>query len=370
MRIVVAGALAAAPRQGGAAWAVLQYVLGFQDLGHDVLLLEPAPADAEVCAYFTTVTERFGLSGAAALLHPDGTASGLPAEAVRRWVVGSDLLVNLAGVLTDETVLAAVHRRVYVDLDPAFTQLWQAVDGVDMHLAGHDRHVTVGLEVGRDGCTVPTCGVAWWPTLPPVVLDRWPMAETPPTRGLTTVANWRSYGSIHHASVHYGQKVHSVRELIDLPRLVPHVRVEPAIGIDAAEETDLVALRTHGWLVADPIRVAGSPDAYRAFVGSSLGELGIAKAGYVRSACGWFSDRSACYLASGRPVIAQDTGWSAHLPVGEGLLAFSDAADAAAAANDVLGGYDRHRKAARAIAEEVLDARRVLPRLLEIAGGS
>jgi hypothetical protein len=328
MRIAVAGALAAAPRQGGAAWAVLQYVLGFRDLGHDVLLLEPAPADADVCRYFTTVTERFGLSGDAALMHPDGTTSGLPAEAVRRWVVGSDLLVNLAGVLTDEAVLAAVDRRLYVDLDPAFTQL------------------------------------------PPVVLDRWPIAETPPARGLTTVANWRSYGSIHHAGVHYGQKAHSVRELIELPRLLPEVRVEPAIGIDAAEAADLAALRTHGWLVVDPTRVAGSPDAYRAFVGSSLAELGIAKAGYVRSACGWFSDRSACYLASGRPVIAQDTGWSSHLPVGEGLLAFSDVAGAASAANDVLGGYDRHRKAARAIAEELLDARRVLARLLDIAGGS
>jgi hypothetical protein len=159
-----------------------------------------------------------------------------------------------------------------------------------------------------------------------------------------------------------------MRGLVHLPRGLPDVTFEPALAIDSSEWNDLSALAAGGWRWTDPLVVAGDASRYRQFVRSSSAELGVAKSGYVASRCGWFSDRSACYLACGRPVIAQDTGWTGLLPSGEGLLAFADAAEAAAGVAEVLGDYERHCKAARALACELFDARIVLTRLIEIAG--
>jgi glycosyltransferase involved in cell wall biosynthesis len=156
-----------------------------------------------------------------------------------------------------------------------------------------------------------------------------------------------------------------MRNLFDLPQRVPGVVFEPALGIDAGEARDLEALDRNGWHLIDPSLVTAGPDEYRGFVQQSLAEVGVAKSGYVSSQCGWFSDRSACYLASGRPVVAQDTGWRHYLPSGEGLLAFSDAAEAADGLAEILGNYRRHAKAARTIARELLDSRQVLSTLLE-----
>jgi hypothetical protein len=286
------------------------------------------------------------------------------------WSARADVLINLAGVLTDERLTEIVPLRVYVDLDPAFTQLWHAAEGIDMRLGSHDRFVTVGQAIGTDGCALPTCGVDWIPTLPPVVLRQWPPAGGPPRYGLTTVGNWRSYGSITYEGTHYGQKAHAVRDLLGLPRLVPGIPVEPAFAIHPDERPDLAQLADHGWRLQEPRSVAGDPDRYRGFVQASTAELGVAKSGYVASGCGWFSDRSACYLASGRPVIAQDTGWPSFLPEGEGLLAFSDVASAAGAIDRVLLSPRRHARAARDLAEEYLDARKVLRRLLDVVGAA
>ncbi|MGI8684722.1 MAG: glycosyltransferase [Acidimicrobiales bacterium] len=371
MRILLAGRFAGVPDQGGATWAVLQYALGFERLGHEVLLVEPAPAAPEVVACFEVATGGAHLAGRAALLHGGRRTTGMAWSEVAAFAAGADVLINLAGVLTDEELLDAVSLRVFVDLDPAFTQLWHAVEGIDMGLASHHRFVTVGQAVGTAGCAVPTCGVAWIPTLPPVVLEAWPVAAGRPHYGLTTVGNWRSYGSITHGGVQYGQKAHSMRALLDLPSaLGTGVVCEPALALDAGEGADLGALARHGWRRQDPAAVAGDPSRYRSFVQASTAELGVAKAGYVVSRCGWFSDRSACYLASGRPVVAQDTGWPEFLPAGEGLLAFSDTAGAAAAAGEVLDGYERHRKAARAVAEEYLDSGPVLSHLLDAVGAT
>jgi hypothetical protein len=154
-----------------------------------------------------------------------------------------------------------------------------------------------------------------------------------------------------------------VRRLLELPRLTS-APLLPALAIDPGEESDLRALREHGWRLVDPARVAATPDAYRRFVSGSKGELGLAKAGYVDSRCGWFSDRSACYLAAGRPVVAQDTGFARTLPTGAGLFAFQSAPEAADAIGLVCADYARQRDAARALAEEHLDSDIVLSRLL------
>ncbi|HKG39127.1 MAG TPA: hypothetical protein VKB25_09085 [Conexibacter sp.] len=363
----MAGMAASVPGHGGATWAALQYVLGLRALGHDVLLLDEVrgpgdPGARNAC--LTSVVAAFGLEGRAALLTGGGGAVGMTYDEVLAFAARADLLINLAGTLHDPRVLEAFPRRLLVDLDPAFTQLWHA-QGVDVGIGTHDRFASVGLRLHADECTVADGGVHWEPTLPPVALEHWPVVSDEPTEGVTAIANWRSYGTIEHDGVRYGQKAHSVRALIDLPRLT----TEPprfALLIDPGETRDIAALHQHGWVLIDAAHETETPDSYARFVRASAAELGIAKEGYVVSHCGWFSDRSACYLASGRPVVAQRTGWEHVLPEGEGLLGFDTAAEAADALAAVAAEPARHAAAARALAEERLDARRVLPALLEV----
>lgn len=366
MRIVVAGMLVGVPRQGGATWSVLQYVLGLRRLGHDVVVVEEVDhAEFGAAAErFVALVEEFALGPRVSLLdRSSGATVGLTRRELLRAVAGADLLLNLSGTLTDEDVLAAIRCRVFVDLDPAFTQLWAHAEDVDMGFDRHDRFVTIGSEIGRPGCAVPTCGRTWIGTRQPLVLERWPLAGGVVHAGLTTVGHWRAYGSIHHGGVHYGQKAHALRPLFDLPSRA-RARFTLALGIHPGERDDLAALDRHGWDLLDPDVVAGTPQDYRSFVQGSWAEFGVAKLGYVASACGWFSDRSLCYLASGRPVIAQDTGFGSWLPTGEGVLAFSGGDDVVLAVEELRRDYPRHRRAARELAETVFDSDRVLPELL------
>jgi hypothetical protein len=223
--------------------------------------------------------------------------------------------------------------------------------------------------LGSKACDISTCGVNWRHTLPPVVLPHWPMR--PPPNGplsdvLTTIGNWRAYGSIQHNGTQYGQKVHSIRQIIDLPRRTQQ-RMALAMTIHPQEARDLALLKENGWELLDPTIVASTPARYRRLICRSRGEIGIAKSGYVVSRSGWFSDRSACYLASGRPVIAQDTGFSRQLPVGHGLFAFSSAGEAVGAIERMNADYPAHCIAARRLAEEYFDSDRVLARLLSLA---
>jgi hypothetical protein len=374
-RAVVSGMIAGVPGQGGATWAVLQYVLGLLRLGWDAYLVEevtpsqltPQGTILEHSAnarYFRETTRRFCLDGRAALLL-EGTNQtvGLPYAEVKRIADGAEVLLNLSGGLSDR-LRESVPVLAYVDLDPAFTQLWREVQGVDMGLDGHTHFVTVGLALGTPSCPVPTCDRDWIQTLPPVVLEEWPETRRRPSRdSWTTVANWRSYGSIHWNGRHLGQKAHGFRPLFSLPSLC-HDRFELALAIHPDEKEDAEALRRNGWSLVDPAEVAGDPGRYRRFVRGSAAELCVAKTGYVESRSGWFSDRSACYLASGRPVLAQDTGFSHHLPTGLGLLPFSSVEEAAEGVERIRRDYPWHARTARRIAETYFGSGRVLSRLM------
>jgi hypothetical protein len=371
LRILFSGMVAGDPHQGGASWSILQYVLGLRALGHDVYLVEPVdrlePASVR---YFTELVDAFDLRDRAALLvRGSEETAGIAFRELAAAAAGSDLLFNVSGMLRDERLTGPPAMRVYLDLDPAFNQLWQAVELIEMGFEAHDRHVTVGLCLGEPGCPVPTCGQSWIKTLPPVFLPSWEPAAEVEIDGFTTVANWRGYGSIEWNGKRYGQKAHSLRELIELPERTPE-RLAIALAIDPAESSDLAALGNHSWELIDPGTAAGSPQRYGDFVRGSKGEIGIAKEGYVESLCGWFSDRSACYLASGRPVLAQDTGFTRHLPVGEGLLCFSNTEQASTALAEIAGDYARHARAARALAEERFDSALVLGRLLDRVGAT
>ena len=366
LTILVSGMVAGDPHQGGATWAVLQYVLGLRRLGHDVLLVEPVDTITdETRTYFEDVVERFGLRDRATLVSR-GTRDtvGAPYESSLDTARGADVLLNVSGMLDGPLFDAVPGRRVFLDLDPAFNQLWEDLEGVDMGFDRHDRFVTVGLALGDPSCPVPTCGREWIRTPQPVVLEHWPAVLTPPALPFTTVANLRGYGSVEWDGQLYGQKVHSLRALYELPERIADP-VVLAMTVDEGERNDLAALRRHGWQLADPRAVAGTPADYAHFIGASKAEIGIAKSGYVLSRCGWFSDRSVCYLASGRPVVAQETGFSRYLPTGEGLLPFDGVDEAAAALEAVRRDHARHAAAARAIAEDVFDSDRVLRELLD-----
>jgi hypothetical protein len=367
--VIVSGMIAATPWQGGAAWAVLQYLLGLRRLGCNVYFMEPVDRpealSSEVPRYCEQVMAQFGFEDRWALIPPQGADPvGMRRSQVESAAQEAELLLNVAGMLSDADVLDQIPVRAYLDLDPVFTQLWEATDGVDMRLEGHTHFVTISDAInGTDG-TIPSCGREWLPTLPPIVLEQWPVATSLEHHAITTVGHWRSYGSIHHEGVQYGQKVHSLRPLIDLPSRTSS-RFALALAIHPDETKDLASLDENGWTLIDPAEVTATPDDYRSFVQGSWAEFGLTKAGYVVSNSGWFSDRSACYLASGRPVIAQDTGFGRRLPTGTGLFAFSSAEDAVVAIEDLEGDYERHRAGARELAATYLDSDRVLGALVE-----
>lgn len=376
--IVVSGMIAADPRQGGATWAVLQYLLGFRALGHEVVFVEPlrTPAlrpehgrlrDSDNASYFRQVVAEFGFEGSAALLLA-GTEDtvGLPYRALVEMCGRADVLINISGMLADDRLTAGIPIRAYLDLDPAFNQFW-AMDGIDMRFAGHTHFVTVGLAIGEPDCPVPTCGLSWVPTLQPIVLSCWPVSHRMKYEALTTVGHWRSYGSITYRGVFYGQKAHTLRQFMTLPRRTSE-RLAMAIAIHPGETSDIAALAQNGWHLLDPSQVTPDPSSYRTFIQESKAELGFAKSGYILSRCGWFSDRSLCYLASGRPVLATETGFSRFLPTGDGVLPFSTEDGLLAQIDALNRDYPRHARAARAIAEEHFDSGKVLTRLLQQVG--
>jgi hypothetical protein len=381
--VIVAGALAQRPRHGGHTWVLLQYLLGFKRLGWDVHFVDRlapgmcadragAPTDfrsSENLRYLRDVMERFGLADRWTLLYDEGhEIAGADRETLMERVGHSDLLLNVMGYLDDEEVLGAAPLRVYLDIDPGFGQIWQELD-LARPFEGHDRYLTVGERIGEPGCVVPDCGIDWIPTKPPVELAEWPVSA-PRSRPLrfTSVASWRGpFGPLEYEGRTYGLRVHEFRRFLDLPSRVA-ARFEVALDIDEADEDDLRRLDANGWERVDPTAAAGDPWRYRDYVRGSGAELMIAKNLYVDTRSGWFSDRSACYLASGRPVLAQDTGLEGLVPLGEGLLAFSSLDEAVAGVEAIDAAYERHSRAAREIAVEHFAADRVLPLLLERLG--
>ena len=368
-RAFVSGMVAGDPGHGGATWAVLQYVLGLRQLGWDAWLVEPVEElTARRRTYFDSVVARFGLAGRSALLRSGSTEThGESYATLRRAAAGADVLFNVSGMLNDAELLELIPSRVYLDLDPGFNQLWHESGDADQRFDGHTRFATVGLLVGDRQSAVPTLGLEWVPTLPPVVLAEWPEVALPQQASFTTVGNWRSYGSIQRGGVTYGQKAHSFRELLELPRLAGG-RFELALGIHSGDRRDREALEGNGWHLVDPRRAVGSPDRYAQFIGRSTAELGVAKSGYVVSRSGFFSERSACYLAAGRPVVAQDTGFAECLPTGEALFSFAGVEDAATAIDEIRANPARHSVAARELATAYFDSDRVLSLLLDRIG--
>lgn len=391
MKVLVSGALGQRPRRGGHAWVLLHYLLGLRRLGCDVRFvdrLEPdmcvdgrgAPCPAEESANLAWVARVLGkaeLGDAWAVLVDGGTRTvGIGRAELLAWARGAELLVDVMGYLHDEELMAAPDRRLFLDIDPGFPQLW-AHQGLHDAFGHHDVYATYGANIGDSSCNVPTCGIDWVPTRPPVVLEHWPVLPAPVRPRVTSVGSWRGpFAPVVHEGRRLGLRAHSMRALAGLPaaaRRGPDAEFELALDIDRDDAGDVRLLAGGGWRLVDPQTVAGTPVAYRRYVQGSSAELLVPKELYLRARTGWCSDRSACYLATGRPVLALDP-WpagSGRLPamaVGKGLVPFADLTGAAEAVAEVFSDYEPHRAAARALAEEHFDSDRVLARLLDDAG--
>jgi hypothetical protein len=371
---VVAGAIANKPHNGGEAWVRLSWLLGLRRLGWDVWFVERLPSAApEGQAYFERVVGEFGLEGRVSLLGEGGEPLvGAGEEELGQLAGDAEILFDISGHLGGGPIAEAVPTRVYVDLDPGFTQVWHDDPAIDFSVAGYDRYLTVGQNIGRPGCLIPTGGIEWVPTLPPVLLEEWVPAPRPtgPPR-FTTVATWRSpYGGLTIGGRTMKLKHHQFRRFAELPRLVPAARFEIALDIHPGDAADLELLSANGWDPVDPRAAAGTPAAFRDYVRGSGAEFSVAQGVYVETASGWFSDRTAAYLASGRPALVQGTGGRVFfLPTGtqrrHGAVAFDDLDAAVAGAEAIAAGWEEHSRSARELAAEHLDSDRVLTRVLE-----
>jgi len=402
LRIIVTGLIAQHPALGGVAWDYVQYAAGLRLLGHDVYYVEdsgewPYTLDggprgdewvAHDCsanvAHLACVMRRFGLEGRWAYRFPIEPRWFGMADATRDEVLRTaDLLINVSGSLERPWEYSAVGRRVYIDSDPAFTQIKLAAENDSgafrRRVDAHDRHFTFG-ECLADA-PLPDTGHRWQPTRQPIVLREWADREGDVRPVYTTVMSWTSYPPLTFEGRTYGQKDAEFPPFIPLPGRVAPVRLEIAMGgiqhaswrSNEAEPHDpnpKLRLEAAGWRVVDPMATIAGVDAYRSYLTESKAEWSVAKNGYVEGRTGWFSCRSACYLAAGRPVVVQRTGFERVLPVGTGVVPFSTIDEATGAIADVEARYPQHARAAREIAEAYFDSATVLARLIEDALGT
>ena len=373
MKVLVAGIIARYPF-GGVTWCSLMYLLGLRALGHEVLYIE----DTGECIYdpeqntrsedpsygtryIHGALEPFGLGHRWSFVNFDGSYHGASRETVQAFCADADLFINLSGgswFWREE--YARIPRKVFIDSDPVFTQLAIAkAEGwyVDF-FRRFDHLFTFGANIGTAASDVPDGGFTWHKTWQPVVTELWRSEEPPSHDEFSTVMTWK----IESFSDVDGNKDKEFIKVLDLPARVPS-----SIRFRLAVNGPQTLLRQHGWQTVDAMGVSRSLWDYRDFIQGSKGEFGVAKNAYVAHRSGWFSDRTECYLAAGRPAIVQDTGWSAHLPNGEGLLAFSTPDEAIDALIRVNGDWHLHARRASEIAREHFDASVVLPRLIEVA---
>jgi hypothetical protein len=389
LRIIVAGGAGAMPF-AGVAWQVLHYLEGFKRLGHEVFYLEDTerwpydPGADTVCddagpavAYVAALMRRCGLDGAWAYrdIAAGGRLHGTSEDRLERTLAVADILVNLSGVMVLRTEHKRVPVRVYLETDPVLPQI-EVAQGrrftIDF-LADHTHHFSYGENFGAADCGVPIERFEYQPTRPPVILDWWPSppagdgAAVPDGRAFTTVANWRqaSKDIEWHGRLLTWSKDREFERFIGLVARAG-VPIELALSID--DEDAIARLRAAGWRVRHAGPLSRDIDLYRDYILGSAGEFTVAKEQNVRLRSGWFSDRSATYLAAGKPVIVQDTGFGCALETGEGLLPFTTLDGALAAFAAVKADYARHAAAARRIAEQHLRAETVLGELLARLG--
>ncbi len=379
LRIIVLGYLVRGPL-GGLAWHHLQYLMGLAQLGHDVYFLEDSddyPSCYNPLTNRTDTDPAYGLQFAQQTLQRVGMGDrwcyhdahadvwhGPAAGYIREFSQSADFLLNLSGVTPLQPWMMDIPVRAFVDTDPVFTQVKHLKDPLRRAYADlHNRFFTFGENFGLPSCSIPEDGIAWQPTRQPVVMDAWPVTPGAAGGKITAVMQWNSYDDAVYQGIRYGMKSVSFPPYRDLPLRAGKI-FELALGSRTRPQAELRAL---GWSIIDPRIPTADTQTYQRYIQQSRAEFGVAKQGYVVTRSGWFSERSTCYLASGRPVLVQETGFSDWLPTGEGVLPFTNPDQAVQAMTDLNARYDHHCRVGREIVEAYFSAPEVLTSLIDRA---
>jgi len=378
---VVVGGVGKLPVAGVSLY-VLHHVVGLQQLGYDVHYVERQNRSGEcfdpgtnqmtddaapALTCLRDLLPRFSIDESSfSFVDLEGVCHGSGWKALEKAVVRADFVLTVADP-TWFDVLELNARRAYIDGDPLFTQI--AVEtGVGSRAVAathYDVLFSYGTRIGRPDCTIPDAGRRWLPARPVVATSLWHVETVRPDAPVGALLHWSAGADVRHGGIDYGHKDREFSRVVDAPLRVPGRRFVLALGGGGSQKSRLLDA---GWGLTDPLEATRSIDAYRSFVGECWTDLGVAKHAYVASRSGWFSDRSTCYLASGRPVLHQDTGYTDWLDTDHGVLPFSDLESLVEALERLEADYERHATAARRIAEEHFEARTVIAEMLDEAG--
>jgi hypothetical protein len=359
------------PEFAGSTWVRLQYMLGLRKLGVDSFWVDrlsaidphehPHSLDYLI-ERFDRTARQFGFQDRYCIVYNRGEKHfGLPEQALGKLIDSADLVLNISGHLPADSPFMKVPRRAYIDVDPGFTQIW-AAQGL-MSVERHNFFFTVGQNLGTSRFSIPLGNVKWQPILPPVVLEHWPARIDPSCKRIGTVGDWRGSQHAIQDDQYFGGKRREYIRLLHLPKASGR-RIDLALCIGSEDWEDIGLLHESGWKVLDPTIHAGDPMSYREFIQFSRAEFSVAKSGYVKSNSGWISDRTACYLASGKPALVQSTGCEWRFPDQKGLIMFRTQEDAIAGLKSIDDDYVTHSHAARRLAEEHFNSDQVLGSIL------
>jgi hypothetical protein len=359
----------------------MAYILGLQNLGHKVYLMEDV--ESVLCndsndnpvsfgkwegrCRFESLTKLYGIWPRCCLIFNHGEEThGMSFKRGVEVAETTDLLINIQARLKTREILENVHCRAYIDINPAKTQVYHSEYGIDRRFDKHDHFFTIGQNIGTPNCDIPTGGVTWHRILPPVVLSLWPVNIDENCKRFTTISNWGGKNTFNFKGKYSGEKKDNWLKLIELPKKT-NQELEIALRINPAHEADIKCFRDNGWILSDPTQFKNFED-YRRYISISRAEFSIANNRYVQFNTGWFSDRSARYLASGKPILVESTGFEEQIPAGKGLLTFASMEEAVAGIEEINKDYLIHCRAAREIAEEYFDAEKVLSKMLKQIG--
>ncbi|HAA05499.1 MAG TPA: hypothetical protein DCZ69_02330 [Syntrophobacteraceae bacterium] len=380
LKIVVAGYAVGFP-MGGQIWMMLTYVLGLTRMGHEVLFLEdtsdwsypfdPVHGYGRVDSSFgrgilDDMFDRFGLKGRWAYNSElENRLYGMSRDKLDRFCAEADLLLNVSGVNPLRENYTRCRLKAVIDTDPVFTQVKIDQDpATRSYYQAHDVCFTFGHNLVSKPTTIPLAGIDWKPTVPPILLDQW-MPLDSPGQGYTTIGTWDAKGRdvVIDGKPFSWRKSIKYETLIDMPKRVPGVEMELTFS---GMGDDGLRFARHGWIVRDALALSQNCWDYRDYIRNSRAEFTVAKDQNVKLKSGWFSERSASYLAAGRPVVTEDTGFGTFLPTGEGLFAFETMDEAVRHIENIEANLDHHRRAARSIAEVHFEAGKVLGDMLQV----
>lgn len=389
LRIIVGGFLGLLPA-GGVTWDYVQYPVGFAALGHDVFYIEDTRlfpvyqkpgSDWNDCSasveHLAKTMGFFGMKECWAYRdEASGKCFGLSEEKIREIAATADVFVNISCSTFMRDEYRRIPARILIDSDPMFTQIQILSEqkftpgeaNLQKAVEAHNFLFTFGENIGQKDSKIPLCGLDWRPTRQPVCLDYWKPVPISPNSDFTTLMNWTAAKNLEFKGETWGQKDVEFMKFIDLPQKVSEISLAVAVAQTGGTGNDSFPsekAQKVGWKVLNPETEAADWISYQKFIEKSFGEFSVAKETYVKAKTGWFSCRSACYLAAGRPVITQETGWSKYIPTGKGLFAFDDEESVIEAIRRVMDDVELHSRCAREVAEEFFDSRKVLDSMLE-----